>query len=318
MKGVKVMNDLTLIITENRITSISMSELYDKFVIYLEVSEASVRTYTFGVRKFLQYLNQNSILMPTRETVITYRKELEKNCKPATVSLYLSSIRKFFSWCELSGLYPNITNNVKSPKQDTGHKRDALSGEQIKKVLNSFIRDSIESKRNYAIFLLMACCGLRTIEVSRANIEDIRVIYGETVLFIQGKGKTSKADFVKLPEIVHNAINNYLSVRGEYENNEPLFSSLSNRNMGGRLSTRSISGICKNSMINAGYNSIRLTAHSLRHSAITIALLNGAGLQEVQTFARHSSLNTTMIYSHAVDKLKSHCENTIAGAIFAA
>jgi len=35
----------------------------------------------------------------------------------------------------------------------------------------------------------MLTCGLRTIEVSRANIGDLRVLGDNTVLYIQGKGK---------------------------------------------------------------------------------------------------------------------------------
>jgi integrase len=48
----------------------------------------------------------------------------------------------------------------------------------------------------------------------------------------------------------------------------------------------------------AGFDSERLTAHSLRHTAITQALLAGSPLQEVQQFARHSSINTMQTAKH--------------------
>ena len=69
-------------------------------------------------------------------------------------------------------------------------------------------------------------------------------------------------------------------------------------------------------MINAGYQSARLTAHSLRHTAITLALMAGQNLADVQAFARHTSINTTMIYNHAVNRMKSLCESVIANQIF--
>jgi integrase/recombinase XerC/integrase/recombinase XerD len=47
----------------------------------------------------------------------------------------------------------------------------------------------------------------------------------------------------------------------------------------------------------------RLTAHSCRHSAVTFALLGGATVQEAQALARHSDINTTLIYSHNIDRL---------------
>ena len=69
-------------------------------------------------------------------------------------------------------------------------------------------------------------------------------------------------------------------------------------------------------MINAGFNSNRLTAHSLRHTAVTLALLSGQSLTDVQAFARHSNINTTMIYNHSVNRMNSHCEFSIANLIF--
>ena len=71
------------------------------------------------------------------------------------------------------------------------------------------------------------------------------------------------------------------------------------------MSTRSISGICKAAMGEAGYNSSRLTAHSLRHTDVTLALLNGIGLEETMEFARHANIATTMIYAHHLDKAKN-------------
>ena len=162
----------------------------------------------------------------------------------------------------------------------------------------------------------MAVCGIRTIEAARANIEDFRMSGGHMCLFIMGKGKTSKTDFVKIPQPVNSAIRESLSERGQVHDNEPLFASLSYRNMGGRLTTRSISLICKEAMQEAGFDSNKLTAHSLRHSAITIALTAGIPLCEVQAFARHKNINSTLIYAHHVDRLNSSCEDIICNAIF--
>ena len=69
-------------------------------------------------------------------------------------------------------------------------------------------------------------------------------------------------------------------------------------------------------MIQAGYISERWTAHSLRHTAVTIALRAGNALDDVKAFARHNSVNTTLIYAHNVNRLKSACEVSIAQAIF--
>ena len=286
--------------------------MISRFFAFLDTSEQTVRTYRHGISQFMKYLHAENINRPTRENVIAFKKALiAKGLKPATIALYLSSIRRFFSWSASEGLYPNITDGVKSPKQQGGHKRDYLSGSQIQAILKS-----TTSKRDYAMISLIACTGLRTIEVCRANIGDIHNVGGVWLLDIQGKGHSSKDAYVKLSEPVLKALQEYLSKRGNAKGNEPLFVSASRRNSGQRLTTRTVSGLCKQAMKKAGYDSPRLTAHSLRHSAATLSLLAGMELSDVQAFMRHTSISTTMIYAHNVNRLKSLCESAVTSAIF--
>ena len=93
--------------------------------------------------------------------------------------------------------------------------------------------------------------------------------------------------------------------------------SISNNSKGQGMSTRSISGVCKEAMIRAGYDSDRLTAHSLRHTAVTLALIaNGGNIQEAQQFARHANIATTQIYAHNLEKQNNQCSRLVAASIF--
>lgn len=83
----------------------------------------------------------------------------------------------------------------------------------------------------------------------------------------------------------------------------PLFASLSNKSMGRPLSTRSLRQIVKAALRRAGIDDSRITTHSLRHTAVTLALLGGASIQQAQAMARHTNINTTLIYSHALDRV---------------
>ena len=183
-------------------------------------------------------------------------------------------------------------------------------------MLSTIDTTTLQGKRDYAIVSLMVTAGLRNTEVSNANIEDLRTVGDFTALFVLGKGKEEKADYVKIVEPVEDAIRNYLAELGATEPKQPLFISLSNNSHGSRVTTRSVSRICKNALIAAGYNSDRLKAHSLRHTAVTLSLLGGKSLQEVQQFARHSNIATTQIYAHNLDRVKNDCEAVIAKAIF--
>lgn len=313
------MKNLSNALTVKNINNMQVisNTLLDKFIRFADVSNNSIYTYAKGIRQFINFIDNMHIAQPTRDNVIEFKKYLEHTKHSAnTIATYLTAIRKFFTWTESAGLYPNITVGVKTPRQPKGFKKDAFSGSQIKEVMTTINTNSLEGLRNFAMIGLITTAGLRTIEIVRANVEDLRLNTGQWVLYVQGKGRTDKGEFVHVTSKVLKAIRAYLKARGNVKPSEPLFVSHSRRNRGGRLTTRTVSGVCKNAMIAAGYISSRLTAHSLRHTAITLALIAGQSLQDVQAFARHSSISTTTIYAHNVSRLNSQCEHLIERAIF--
>ena len=291
--------------------------LLNQFTDFLDVSSNTTKAYSKALRQLFNYFGENGIATPTRESILDFKRALQdKGRKPSTIALYLAAARRFFAWTEQTGIYPNITVGVKAPKIDKGHKKDYFAASQIKTILSGIDRSTVEGLRNYAVMALMTTGGLRTVEIIRADISDLRVVGDTPVLYVQGKGRTDKTEFIKLTPQVEQAIRAYLKARGNIEAQAPLFSSVSRRNKGARLTTRTIRGLCKNAMIEAGFNSNRLTAHSLRHTAVTLALLAGQELAEVQHFARHHNISTTQIYAHNIDRMNSQCEAVISNAIF--
>lgn len=311
------MQEITVYDTNSIRNAAEISEsLFIGFINYLDASPKTVQTYTRAIRQFYKWISENNIAQPTRDDVIAYRESLKEGHKPSTVQNYITALRLFFRWTAQEGLYPNIADHVKGAKIDRAHKKDYLTSRQVKKVLETAKDNTLEGLRDYAILALMFTGGLRTIEVSRALIEDMRTVGDSTVLYIQGKGREEKTDYIKIQPQVEDAIRAYLSARGSVKPQEALFISHSNNSKGKALSTRSISGIVKRAMIAAGFNSDKLTAHSTRHTAVTLALLGGESLQEVQQFARHTNISTTQIYAHNLDRAANKCEAVIADAIF--
>ena len=291
--------------------------LMNDFINFLDVSPKTIATYQRALRQFFKYLKDNNIQTPTHDNILFFKKSLQdNNRKPATINLYLAAVRKFFIWCEQRGIIQDITHGIKNMKIDSGHKRDFIGANQLNQILSDMPRNTVEEKRNYAIFLLTVTGGLRTIEISRADICDIRLQGDFITLSVQGKGKNSKSDFIKLAPETFKAIQEYLQARKYESESEPLFTSTSNRNLNGRMTTRSISKIIKTQLRKSGYDSPRLSAHSLRHSSVTLSLMAGHTIEETQAFARHSNLNTTLVYNHSVQRLKSTIESDICRAIF--
>ena len=319
-KGARSMNELQQVQRQNNSLDVVRTldfNIFERFINYLDASPKTVETYKKALRQFFNYIGVHGIRKPQREDVLAFRDDLKASgLKPTTVQNYITATRIFFKWTEQEGLYPNIAEHVKGAKLDKNHKKDYLTSRQAKEVLAGVQTDSEEGLRNYAILSLMVTGGLRTIEVSRANVGDLRTVGENTVLFVQGKGREEKTEYIKISAPVEKAIRTYLKARENAEEGQPLFTSTSNNSKGKRITTRTVSGVVKTALRNAGYDSARLTAHSLRHTAITLALLAGREITEVQQFARHANLNTTMIYNHALDQAKNGCSDAITNAIF--
>ena len=312
MSNIQVINSNTAIAEQTR-----GADLFSRFINYLDAKPKTVETYTRALRQLFNYFSFNGIRQPQREDIIAFREELQASGhKPTTIQNYITATKLFFSWTSQEGLYPNVAEHLKGAKLNRDHKKDYLTSRQVKEVLENIERDSLKGLRDYAILTLMVTGGLRDIEVARADIGDLRTAGESTVLYIQGKGRDEKTDYVKISPQVERAIRAYLTARGTTDDTEPLFTSTSNNNSGKRITTRSISGIVKERLKKAGYDSPRLTAHSLRHTAVTLSLLAGRELAEVQQFARHANIATTMIYNHSIEQAKNGCSEAIANAIF--
>ena len=310
------MNELTM--NERTITNQTIdASLMKDFIEFIDAKPKTIQTYTRAIKQFYKYMMENGITQPKRQDIIAYRDDLQASGhKPTTIQNYIVALKQFFNWTQQMGYYPNIADHVKGVKISKDHKKDYLTSRQIGQVLKAIDTSDEKGLRDYAIIGLMATGGLRTIEVANARIEDLRTLGNDTVLYLLGKGRDERTDYIKVPDIVESAIRRYLMTRNIKDKSQPLFASTSRNNKGKGITTRTVSSIVKTRMQAVGLDDERLTAHSLRHSAVTIALLNGMDLQEVQQFARHSNIQTTMIYSHAIERAKNHCESTIAQSIF--
>ena len=295
----------------------NLEDLFQQFIIFIDATPNTIRTYRGSLKQWFLYLRQNQIGHPDSETVRQYRQELQNSGKkPTTVKNYIIAVKRFFEWTEEAGFYPNIAKYIKSGHLSKNFKKDYLTSSQAKKILDEIDRSTLKGKRDYAMLVTMLTMGLRTIEVTRANIEDIRTKGNTTVLYIQGKGHDEKDDLIRMPQHVESAIRDYLSVRQTKDLSEPLFISTSNHNANGRMTTRSIRRIVKTAFIAAGFDSPRLTAHSTRHTAATLSLLNGATLQQTQELLRHRNIGTTEIYAHNIDAATNPAANDVEAAIF--
>lgn len=270
------------------------------FVAAQDVKESSRKLYTRTLAQFFVWVDKQKKNLDelTRVDILEYKDYLLTiGLSNLTISSYIVVVRKFYEWAEAEKLYPNIAKAVKTPRRTQAFKKQHLTDSKSSELLEYFQNKSL---RDFAIVNLILRTGLRTIEVIRADVGDITFKGERRVLKIWGKGHNEKDDFVVLSEKAYKPIKEYLATRKGAKPTEPLFVCDSNKNLGGRLTTRSISRICKEGLESIGLDGREFTAHSLRHTTAVAILKHGGSITDVQDVLRHSSPVTSQIYTESI------------------
>jgi len=286
---------------------------------YLDELTASTRTrqaYTHALACFLRFLEGKPFEALKRPLIVAYREELLQRLAARSASLYLAVVRNLFAWLEAQARFPNIAAGVKGARAPQEHARDTLSQDQARSLLAHLEANagSVRGKRNLALVSLLLHTGVRAVEAVRANVRDVAKHEGQDVLYVQGKGHADRDAYVLLRPAVLTAMQSYLTARAALDKVRPddaLFTGHGPRNTEGRLTTFHVERVVKSALRAIGMDSPRMTTHSLRHSAATQALHNGATLESVQAMLRHANISTTQIYARAVSRLSDPAEGYV-------
>jgi integrase/recombinase XerD len=295
MDIVKVAQDIV-------IDSQRVEGLIDSFIQTQDVKQSSKLLYRRTLKQYLNWVYTKGYLLSeiSRPHILQYKEDLvASGMSSLTVGSYITSVRRFYEWTEANKYYPNVAKGIKTPKRKQQFKKQPLLPEQATALLSYYQSKAL---RDYAIISLLLRTGLRTIEVIRANVEDIIFKGSQRVLLVHGKGRDEKDNFVLLTEKAYQPIAEYLATRGKANGSDPLFISSSNNSKGERLSTRSISYIAKEGLKAIGLDERSFTAHSLRHTTAVNILRAGGSLETAQFTLRHSNPATTQIYTATLNE----------------
>lgn len=281
--------------------------LKKQFINYIDVSKNTIDTYSKGLKQFIIYMQENDIKNPTREDIINFREYLKEEHEMNTINGYMIALRQFFKFLDYFGIYKNITENVKGVKVEQYHRREYLTKEQCQEILKK-----TNNLREKTLFLLTLTCGLRANEVANIRLEDFKIKNNKYCLYVLGKGRDGKQDYVVIDNDIYDLIQEYIN---EYNITDYLFVSESNHNKGGQVATCTLRRIIKKMYERIGIVSKEYVFHSLRHSFATLSLQNGIDIREVSQGLRHKNIATTTIYSHDLERINNKCSNTISNSI---
>lgn len=284
--------------------------LFKKYLESRNYSRVTVEKYIRVVRDFFHYLQEErgkeDVREVTGEDILTWQKKLtgelhggKRRYAPSSIKGIIFTLRHLFRYLYRNELIlANPFDRLRIKIQTVKKVRECIGEEEM----NEFL-DSIELKgklniRDRALFEMMYETGLRVGEVTALDVTDIDLKSGK-VFVREGKGRKDRVvplgrnDLEYLKVYIKRARPLFLKNVGDKEETRALFLTQN----GGRINTAAISYRLKKRFKDLGLRT-HVTPHMIRHSFATHMLMHGADIKSVKEILGHSSMETTVMYTH--------------------
>lgn len=267
---------------------------------YQDRSPYTMRNYRRAIQRFRRFIEPVSLNDATWRHVEDFKLSLlgkeangKRSMAAGSVAVHMASLRSFYKWAHdpnIGLLKHNPTTCVRMPKLQPDSRRRFLTKRETVLLLGA-LRE--ESHRNYVIGMSMVMLGLRVSELINIRWRDFYWDVTETTVWLSVRnGKGCKSREIKVPRTLWTEIE-------AMQNNKDRAASDLLFPISVRQIERIIQGAGRRSCLQKD-----ITPHWLRHTNATLALLNGASLQQVQESLGHVEIVTTQRYLHTVEQLK--------------
>jgi integrase/recombinase XerD len=307
------------------VVEIDCDELIGVFTNFLQFDIANGRasgdtivTYWTQVKQYLDWCRESKLdpRAATRETIKIYRWWLleQRGYKSKTIAIKLTAVSRLYDAAMEYGLMgSNPAWGIKPPSEliDPAARITYLEQGEATVLLQSIdTRLPLKTLRDKLLLGVMTLEGTRTVEMHRLNIGDVVRQGGKVGLKVSSKRHTRVVPLTpQLTQIIEGYLTALRGAGFDRMVDSPLLINLSNFGRGERLSRRGIRQVVDKYLqaTNLKYMEGRtLSAHSLRHTAGTLALRNGATLRQVQDLLGHADPRTTAIYAHVGDRWENN------------
>ncbi len=217
-----------------------------------------------------------------------------RNFAPGSVNVVSMSLRSYFAFKAISGVSTEALVAALPHAANWRHSGlpDALSQEEISRLLDAFDRGRPTGMRDYAITLCLLDLGLRRGEIARLQLDDIDWRAG--VIAIHGKGR--RIDLMPLPARTGEAIAAYLqngrpqtTQREVFVRHRPPINSPVDPDI--------IREAVRRAAARCGLRQRIRGTHVFRRTLACQMVANAASFKDIADILRHRSLDTTTIYA---------------------
>ncbi|MBS0425398.1 MAG: tyrosine-type recombinase/integrase [Proteobacteria bacterium] len=241
------------------------------FIFSRDLSDYTVRLYKAVLKAFCRWVAEYQTVP---------NKNLNGDQQKLKKVLLLISVRSLKEIIELK--VRSHQNQLKS------YHKECLTMPQRRQLLAS-----CECQRDRAIISLMAWNGLRTIEVTRLSIHNLRP--QENKIEVWGKGRSAKSrEAIRLFKVPKAEVTKYVRETG-----------LTKGRLFDGFSRQAIDAMIKRSFekLRLGSRHLKYSPHSLRHTSGQVMYDKGVKLEFIQKTLRHATMENTLVYAQrAIDR----------------
>lgn len=259
-----------------------LNPLVGEWAVWQRAGRRSLRTVEERSRVITQFLTETGVdPLASRPMDVAAWMSAHEEWSQSTAATYYSYLMSWHKWLVMMDYRTeNPMHKTQTPRRPERSPRPVADSDLIK-LLNLRVH-----RRTKVMILLAALAGFRVAEIARVQGEDIDLDAGR--IHVTGKG--NKRAWVPLHPLL-------LEIAETMPKSGYWFPG-NCRRPGEHVRSKSVSDIIGNAMRRAG---VRGTPHSLRHWYATTLLSDGADLRTVQELMRHTSVQTTQVYTQVPD-----------------
>lgn len=274
------------------------------------------RSYLKAFRYFRKFTNYTALQLITWREIEAYKLylqqrgavTLDKALAPASVAAFLAPLKSFYRWGSDNniGLFQhNPTTSVRLPVVHVVSQKHYLTRREVGILLNQLKGTNF---RNYLIALSLVLLGMRVSELVAVRWGNFHTDVMESGVWLTLEHtKGGKTREIKVPQQLWKLYMEHAQTLAGHD-------SPTSELLLFPITTRQVERIIAQAGRESGLNK-KVTPHWLRHTNATLALLNGASLQQVQENLGHSHINTTQRYMHTVEQLKKSATDFVEDSL---
>ncbi|OXS55320.1 hypothetical protein B1A99_23920 [Cohnella sp. CIP 111063] len=274
----------------------------------------TIRNYERALRRFRSFIGATPLGEATWHDLERYKSSLlrgtsgNKPLNASTIASLIAPLRSFYRWgsdANIALFSHNPASSIRLPKVRVTSGHHFLTQRELTELLTYL---SAKSVREWMMVLYMVILGLRVSELVQMRWGDVVTDPLESGAWLTvADGKGGKTRQVKMPEALwklHNDPSIRLKLHGGSAH-------VNRQSRVFPITSRQVERIVNRASRECGISK-PVTPHWLRHTNATMALLNGASLQQVQQTLGHVQINTTQRYLHTVELMKKAAPDFVA------